>query len=167
MWAVLHRRTQNCQQILPGAVTSGNVCCTLGPPSLGMLTADAGTWSFSFCRWAGLKTGTKTRVAAQIAAMHVAGSLEPPSHGHVLSLCLPLFFLFSVLLFTLLRVWLPLTKLVCAIFFFFYKHVDSIGKKAYIWAMPGRPIRTSCYTCSVQVSGHDQHVAKKSYDQEM
>lgn len=67
---------------------------------------------FHFADGAGLKTGIKTRVASQMAAMKAAGSLEPPSRCHVLSLFLSLpLFLFSGLLFKLLFVWLTLVKL--------------------------------------------------------
>lgn len=75
--------------------------------------------AFHFADGAGLETGMKTRVASQMAAMNVARPFL------FLSLLL---FLFSGLLFKWLFVWLTLVKLIYAIFF--YKHVESIGKKA-------------------------------------
>lgn len=46
----------------------------------------------SFCRMVGLKTGIKTGVAYPLAAVNVAGSLEPKFHFHFIFLPLRLTF---------------------------------------------------------------------------
>lgn len=59
-----------------------------------------------------LKTGIKTQVAYQIAAMKVAGSLEPGCHFHFFSFLFLLLPLLSVWFLKMLLGWFPLIELV-------------------------------------------------------